>query len=319
MAQAAAPTKLVLKPGVICGFMQNLDNSGDKECLQFSHLECAGQELEQLAKAAEEIKDVTVIDFSNNGLVDVSSLNTLARLTRLNLANNKIKNFAVFAQEDAFPNLKWLDISNNKFTEWPAFKCPKLDYLNIGGNKLEKVSAEWAGHPNLRIISAFDNKLKNLGNFKGMPKLEELYLANNLITSFNGWEGGLPMLKRLHLRRNKIKVFEDELTELPELEYLNLRHNEIETLEQAFKVFQFPKINDLNVLNNPCDTNCSSFELLMAEFLIKRSSMVRFCKTRVLDSNRLQAVHLSNFRFDKAEAKRKEEEAAEAAKAAAEE
>ena len=77
--------------------MTNLDTSADKECLQFTHLECSGQELEQLAKAAEEIKDVTVIDFSNNGLVDVSSLNTLARLTRLNLSNNKIKNFAVFA------------------------------------------------------------------------------------------------------------------------------------------------------------------------------------------------------------------------------
>ena len=182
-------------------------------------------------KVAEEIKDVTVIDFSNNGLVDVSTLNTLSRLTRLNLANNRIKNFACFSQEDAFPNLKWLDISNNKFAEWPAFKCPKLDYLNIGGNKLEKVSGEWAGHPNLRVISAYDNKFKNLGNFKGMPKLEELYLANNLISSFNGWEGGLPALKRLHLRRNKIKVFEEELSELPELEYLNIRHNEIETLE----------------------------------------------------------------------------------------
>ena len=267
-----------------------------------------------MMKVAEEIKDVATIDFSNNGLVDVSSLNTLMRLTRLNLSNNRIKSMAVFAQEDAFPNLKWLDISNNKFIEWPGFKCPKLDYLNIGGNKLEKVSAEWAGHPNLRVISAFDNKFKNLGNFKAMAKLEELYLANNLITSFNGWEGGLPALKRLHLRRNKIKVFEDELSELPELEYLNIRRNELETLDQAFKVFQFPKITDLSVLNNPCDTNCSSANLLMAEFLIKRSSLVRFNKTRVTEANRLEAVHLANFRFDKAEIKRKEEEAAEAAK-----
>ena len=147
-----------------------------------------------------------------------------------------------------------------------------------------------------------------------MNKLEELYLANNLITSFNGWEGGLPALKRLHLRRNKIKAFEEELSELPELEYLNLRHNELETLEVAFKVFQFPKINDLSVLNNPCDTNCSSFNLLLAEFLMKRTSLVRFNKFRVTDSNRLEAVHLANFRFDKSEIKRKEEEAAEAAK-----
>lgn len=52
----------------------------------------------------------------------------------------------------------------------------------------------------------------------------------------------------------------------------------------------------------------------MAEFLIKRTSLVRFNKVRVTENNRLEAVHLANFRFDKSEIKRKEDEAAEAAK-----
>ena len=51
------------------------------------------------------MKDVTRIDFSNNGLADVTTIKDLTRLTRLNLSNNRIKNFAVFATEDAFPNL----------------------------------------------------------------------------------------------------------------------------------------------------------------------------------------------------------------------
>ena len=146
-----------------------------------------------------------------------------------------------------------------------------------------------------------------------MPKLEELYLAMNNIASFNGWEGGLPALRRLHLRKNKISNFDEELGELPELVYLNLRRNNIESLEVAFRVFQFPKITDLNVLNNPCDTNCSSSNLLMAEFLIKRTSLRRFNKQRVQESNQLEAVHLANFRFEKSEADRKAREAAEAA------
>ena len=102
-----------------------------------------------------------------------------------------------------------------------------------------------------------------------------------MITSFNGWEGGLPSLKRLHLRRNKIATFDDEISELPALEYLNLRHNSIEHIAQAVKVLQFPKLTDLNVINNPFDNNCSSFNLLMAEFLIKNTKLVRFCKVRV--------------------------------------
>lgn len=271
-----------------------------------------------MGKSAEEIKEVTVIDFSNNGLADISTLKDLSRLTRLNLTNNKIKSMNVFATEEAFPNLVWLDISFNKFVEWPALKVPKLDFLNISGNKLEKVSSEWAGHANLRILSAIDNKFKSLANFKNMPKLEELYLAMNLIANLNGWEGGLPSLKRLHLRRNKIVNLDDELQELPELEYLNLRHNSIETLDNAFKVFQWPKLNDLSIINNPCDQNCSSFNLLMAEFLIKRTSLKRFCKVRVEERNQMEAVHLSRFRWDKSEAERKVKEAAEAAAAEAE-
>ena len=282
--------------------------------MQLSEIICQGQELEQLAKACEEIKDVKMVDFSGNGLADVTALKDLSRLTRLNLTNNRIKNMAVFATDEVFANLKWLDISHNKFNEWPAFKCPKLDYLNISGNKLEKVNEGWSGHANLRIVSASDNKFKNLSNFKAMPKLEELYLASNQISQLNGWEGGLPSLKRLHLRRNKIANIEEELPELPELEYLNLRHNAIDSLQVAFRVFQFPKVTDLNIINNPADTNCSSFNLLMAEFLIKRTALKRFCKVKVQESNQLEAVHLARFRWDKSEAERKAKDAADAAK-----
>ena len=291
--------KLVLKPGVICGYMENLNFSADRESMQLSQVNCSGQELEQLAKCAEEIKDVTEIDFSNNGLGDVTALKDIPRLITLNLSNNRIKNMAVFATEEAFMNLKWLDISNNKFNEWPGFKCPKLDYLNISGNKLEKVNEGWTGHPTLRTLCAVDNKFKNLNNFKALPNLEELYLQANLIVQFNGWEGGLPKLKRLNLRRNKIANIDDELPELPELEWLNLRHNAIENLQVCFKVFTFaPKIVDINIINNPCDQSCTSFNLLMAEFLVKKPSLTRFCKTRVTERHQLEAVHLGHYKWD---------------------
>lgn len=253
------------------------------------------------------------IDFSYNGLSDVAALKDLNRLTRLNLSNNKIKNMSCFATEEAFPNLKWLDISNNKFNEWPAFRSPKLDYLNISGNKLEKVNDQWVGSASLRILSAADNKFKSLAVFKNCPKLEELYLAQNMIAQLTGWEGTLPSLRRLHLRRNKISTFDEEMQELPELVYLNLRHNAIESMEQAVRVFQIPKLTDLNIINNPLDTNCSSFNLLMAEFLTKRSSLIRFSKVYVTERNQLEAVHLAQFRWEKSEAERKTKEAADAA------
>ena len=71
----------------------------------------------------EEVKDVTQVDFSNNGIIDITPMNCIINLVRLNLANNRIKSMSIFGLEDAFLNLKWLDISNNKFTELSAIKC----------------------------------------------------------------------------------------------------------------------------------------------------------------------------------------------------
>lgn len=68
--------------------------------------------------------------------------------------------------------MKWLDVSNNKIVDMPAFKLPKLEYLDISYNKLEKVNDGWNGHANIRIFKTIDNKFKSLSQFKAMPKLE---------------------------------------------------------------------------------------------------------------------------------------------------
>ena len=135
---------------------------------------------------------------------------------KLNLAKNKIKNVGIFTNEENFPNMKWLDISTNKYTEFIAIKLPKLEYLDISYNKLEKVNEGWTGHPSIKIFKSVDNKFKNLAPFKEMPKLEELYLSSNVIANLTGWEN-LPSLKKLHLRKNRIEKIEDELPPLENL------------------------------------------------------------------------------------------------------
>lgn len=174
-----------------------------------------------------------------NSISDAATLTVCVNLVRLNLAKNKLKSLQPFTVDDAFPNLKWLDVSNNKFTDFPAIKCPKLEYLDVSYNKLEKVAEAWTGHDRLRILKSVDNKFKNLAPFKAMPKLEELYMAQNLVQTLTGWEN-LPMLRKLHLRKNKIDKIgnaEEEMPDLPALEYINLRRNNIEKLEVLEKLF----------------------------------------------------------------------------------
>ena len=167
---------------------------------------------------------------------EISPLRDMSKIINLNLSNNRIKNVTIFTDENAFLQLKMLDISSNKFVEFPAIKCPKLEYLNISNNKLEKVNEGWTGHDNLKKLVCTENKFKTLAPFKVMPKLEELYMANNKLTALVGWES-LPALKILHLRRNEIAKIDEELPPLEELTYLNLRNNAIANTEMAFRMF----------------------------------------------------------------------------------
>ena len=49
----------------------------------------------------------------------------------------------------------------------------------------------------------------------------------------------------------------------------------------------------------------SSFNILMAEFLIKKPTLERVCKRKVTEAYKLEAVHLAHYRFDKSEEERK--------------
>jgi Leucine-rich repeat (LRR) protein len=146
-----------------------------------------------------------------------------------------------------------------------------------------------------------------------MPKLEQLYMANNAVTVLSGWEG-MPALKKLHLRRNKIEKIDEELPPLENLEYINLRANKIPNMETLEKLFKNPLLRDISVLNNPVEQNSSSFNILVAEVLIKNPKIKRFCKLEISETNQLEAVNLKKFKWIKSEEERKRKAAEEAAK-----
>lgn len=313
MAEGAEETKLVLKPGGVKEYLSNFSQSADYENFFYQDLILNNRRVEALAKTMEEVKEVRKLDLGINNLQDVAALKDMQQLIYLNLSKNKIKSFAVFCTDDLFPNLKWLDISNNKITEFPALKLAKLEYLDIGYNKLEKVNEVWNGHPTLRILKTIDNKFKTFTAFKALPNLEELYMGNNMITALSGWET-IPAVKKLHLRRNKIEKIDEELLPLEKLEYINLRGNKIASLDILERLFKNVKCLDINVLNNPIEQNASSFNMLVADVLVKNPRMQRFCKHKITETNQLEAVYLAKFKWNKSEEERKRKEAEEKAK-----
>lgn len=135
--------KLVLKPGVVTPFLSKFGMSNDGESFHFTQCDMSNKNIEQLNKTIEEAKEVFIMNLSINNIADPAALKELHNLVHIDLSKNKIKSVAIFTNEDCFMNLKYLDLSNNKFGDFAAFKCPKLEYLDISFNKLEKVNEAW--------------------------------------------------------------------------------------------------------------------------------------------------------------------------------
>ena len=311
--------KLVIKQGTITPELSGIALSDDGESFLFTELICPDRQCDGLTKfVAEEAKDVTKVDFSKNGIPDPTILGQLNNLIHIDLNNNKVKTVAIFTQDEVLLNLKYLDLANNKFTEFPAFKCPKLEYLDVSQNKLEKINEGWAGHPSIKVLKGIDCKFKTMAPFKAMPKLAELYLSNNNIQTLNGYEG-LPALKKLHMRHNKIENIDEELPPMESLVYMNLRTNKLSKDEDIPRLFTaFPTLVDLNVINCPIELNASSMDLMIGKMLVKNHNLKRFCKVEITDELRLKSVYLSNYAHNEQKKKEAEEAAAAAAAAAKE-
>lgn len=148
-----------------------------------------------------------------------------------------------------------------------------------------------------------------------MPKLEELYIEANVVSSIVGYET-MPKLRRLQIRRNRIEKIEDELPPHEALTYLNLRGNKVSDLAQVEKLYTvFPSLVDINVLGNPVEKSLPSFNLLIAEVLIKNQKVKRFSKVEITDQSKLEAVYLAKYRWSKSEEERKRKEEEERKKA----
>jgi len=68
-------------------------------------------------------------------------------------------------------------------------------------------------------------------------------------------------------------------------------------MEVLERLYQFPNLKDINVLNNPIEQNATSFNILLAEVLIKKPKIERFCKHKITEANQLEAVYLAKFKW----------------------
>jgi Leucine-rich repeat (LRR) protein len=154
---------------------------------------------------------VETIDLSSNSLQYInSSLANLKGLGRLLLAQNPLK----FICDNCLVNFNYLDISKTGISE---------NFRLVA--------------PDLKVLSATNNNLKviNAAFLESMPKLETIWLDDNLIESVSLRKlnaNTLTSLSMLSLKRNKITTIANtDLIEVQSLKELYLSSNQIKEVK----------------------------------------------------------------------------------------
>eukprot|EP01022_Parablepharisma_sp_SALTPOND_P016776 TRINITY_DN253_c0_g1_i2.p1 TRINITY_DN253_c0_g1~~TRINITY_DN253_c0_g1_i2.p1 ORF type:complete len:421 (+),score=70.27 TRINITY_DN253_c0_g1_i2:1087-2349(+) len=304
--------KIVLTKDMLLKGLCDFGMQDSLKTFGYRKLALSNLNLEFLKNIILDYRSIQYIDLSNNQLADFQLLSSFDHLVYLNISNNKIKHINYLGEEEKFPNLQRLEAQNNKITEVPLLKAPKLQYLDVSGNSITKYDRIEGGHPSLTVFKGNQNRFKSLYLFKDMPKLKEIYLDDNVITIMNDYEN-IPELQVLSLKRNKIDKLEEDLPELPNLTKLNLRGNKISNKEYVKKLVQYPALKQFNIMENPVFEEGN--EYAAHEIIMLNTKLQKVNKVRVTPTILQEAIFLGELLWRKQEDERiaKEKEAQEKA------
>ncbi|MFC2140671.1 leucine-rich repeat domain-containing protein [Acidobacteriota bacterium] len=168
------------------------------------------------------LKNLTVLDLSDNQLSDISFLSDLTNLTHLNLEINQISDISILK---TLTNLTHLNLEVNEISDISVLSClTNLMNLDLGGNQISDISS-LKNLENLTFLNLNRNKIADISILNNLTNLDELYLSSNQISDIFALKD-LKKLTRLYLDCNQISDI-STLRDLTNLTGLNLSANQI--------------------------------------------------------------------------------------------
>jgi len=165
------------------------------------------------------------LDLSANGITDLTPLQNLPQLVRLNLENNNLTDISALAR---LTNLTALILSGNPIKDYsPLSSLTRLTRLSLHDAGLTNI-AFLQQLNQLTDLTLYNNHLEDISPLIGLTNLNSLDLRWNLITN-QTLLSGATNLTQLYLGGNSLTNV-DFLSGLTSLTFLNLQDNQIGNL-----------------------------------------------------------------------------------------
>lgn len=213
----------------------------------------------------------------------------LAGLTgTLNIESKGIKNLEGIQY---CVNISELAASYNPLTSIPDMQhMTGLKSLRLNRCTLTEIPSFISKLPNLEALQMAENKIKNLANLKGCPKLLHLTLEDNQISSIPSGLG-LATLSTIHLHTNKFSAFPKAILEYKNIESIDLRFNQLGSLPDALG--KMPKLERLFLDENNLTSLPSSLGSGKLKMLFTAGNKLTSVSDALFKSKTIKTLDLS--------------------------
>ena len=230
--------------------ISNLETLG--KIKQLKVLDLSNNKVENLnqLKGLSLLEDLSVY---NNEIESIEVLSNLKRLRKINLTRNNVKDFSILTK---LKNLKSLHIKRNTSADFNTISfIQSLEELDLSSNGISDldflIPLKNLSHLNLR-----GNEVSHIKALENLENLKSLDLRSNVLHKIDPIKK-LKNLISINLRNNRIKDI-SPLKNLFNLEYLDIGNNEIRGTVAVLRRLQnlsqldisFNKINDISSLEH---------------------------------------------------------------------
>ena len=264
-----------------------------------------------------KMKKLEELSVKDNALINIEALKHTKKIKKLHLDANKLTNLDPL---QSLPELSILSASTNNLTEMPELiECHKLQklelyhnqisevsekslqdmkslmHLDLGRNKLEYISGDALSHCCLlQTLILSQNSLLEVPSPLHLPQLRTLWLSGNRLedlqgwvpsksetNSFDNWPVFSPLLEKLFLQDNRIfQLNAKAMLVFPNLSEIDVSFNNIDSIENMSGVALCPRLQSLQIQENPVSTSAATSEDLLVWIHYYCSSIVSISRER---------------------------------------